>query len=257
VRVAGEVLDELGDLPLGRGVRGAACRRRGDGEDVRDEGVVALDWDLFGGCGFGLGFGRRVGGREEGSRTFFFWFCRSRRAKSADSSLLFRVSLSLSLSLLLSRSYLGRRGDAEAVAAAVHDDALGKEKNVWRASKESRERERESIDGCSLSSPNASFLSRPRCLLSFPFKKRSLLLSIPLSLFAVIRALFGGGDQRKERRKKEEKKAGALGERKERGERVICFFRLFFLPSSSLDPVSEENILQFFNSAAPRPRLWR
>ena len=97
--------------------------------------------------------------------------------------------------------------------------------------------------------PGASslFLSRKGvCSSHSPF------LSSPL-----IRALFCAGDQRKERRKKEEKKAGALGERKERGERVICFFRLFFLPSSSLDPVSEENILQFFNSAAPRPRLWR
>ena len=61
---------------------------------------------------------------EEGRGSVFFFVDRGeQRDPESSSSFPF-----LSLSSLASQSYLGRRGDAEAVAAAIHDDALGEEK---------------------------------------------------------------------------------------------------------------------------------
>ena len=139
-------------------------------------GVVGLGWVLGGGSG----------GGKRGRGRFFFGFA-DRGEQRAPTLLFFSASLSLFLSL---SSCLGCTLDAAAMPKQLQLQSmmmlLARRRTCGeRVKRAERERERESIDGCSLSSPNASFLSRPRRLLSFPFKKRSLLLSIPLSLFAV------------------------------------------------------------------------
>lgn len=122
MRVAREVFDELRDLALCGRVRGAACWRWRDGEDVRDEGVVALDRDLEGVC---VCVCKKKGWREaerkgekEGNRSRWFSVnsIEREREKTQEADFLFLFPLLSPYS-----SYLGRRRDAEAVASAVHD----------------------------------------------------------------------------------------------------------------------------------------